>query len=528
MQAETRAIYRGKLPKPTSRGDVRPEIAGKRFTVGNVNDTTQTQMMIRLNTLRDVFEAQVKMFQIDHWDKWLIPFAQEYGRTGVIVYRVHPSASKIPGLAIEGVTAFEMLKSLGLPVETPDDTTLDTGASRLQRMFDQQITLAIGNAVADIKGLKLAPSLQDRLSVETNGSDHRTLHEALTSYQKHIKKNGKKMDNGQLASSPSNYIKWVNKLKSVHDDVPLIRLDKARLEELIAYWRNREYRYQAKGKETPIGKDYASHIMQSLWSALHWLSDEPSWKWTIPTGSTKIDRSINSLDSDRKKRQTRRIQGTIYSPHQLAMIAERLDRFGKMHLGLSVNCGMQPAESGRVEIGDFFTTHPDTGEKGEFIIFDRPKTHEYGEWILWEEVAELVKWGIERSKRLGCERLLVTDEGKPWYKDHSRQPATKMSKWWQALPTKTNRHIGVVTRMNRDDPNFPRHTIKSLRKILPSWIRPQSKELANLSNARKIDDDGLWRGDISDRYSDRPYDNLAQAIKGLESSFQPFLEALKT
>jgi len=484
-------------------------------------------MMTRLNTLRDVFEAQVKMFKKDHWDEWLIPFAQEFGRTGVIVFRAHPAASKIPGLAMEGVSAFEMLKSLGLPVETPDKSTLDMGASRLQGMFDQQIQTAIADAVANIQGLKIAPTLKERLAVVPHGDDHRSLHEALTAYQKHIKQNGKKKENKQLASSPSNYIRWVNKLKAVHDDIPLIRLDKARLEELIGYWRNREYRYKIKGKESPIGKDYADHMMQALWSALHWISDDSSWKWSLPGGSAKIDRAIIPLDSDRKKRQSRRIQGTIYSPQQLAMIAERLDTFGKLHLGLAVNCGMQPAESGRVEIDDFFSIHPETGEAGDFIIFDRPKTHEYGEWILWDEVAELVKWGIERSKRLGCERLLVTDEGKPWYKDHSRQPATKMSKWWQAIPTKSNRHIGIVTKMNRDDPKFPRHPIKSLRKILPSWLRPKSKELANLSNARKIADNGLWRGDISDRYSDRPYDNLAQAIKELEVSFQPFLEALK-
>ena len=519
--------YRGKLPKPTKRGDVRPEIAGRRFTVGNVTDTTETQMVYRLNTLRDVHDRQAERFQIEHWAKWLVPYAQEFGRTGKVKFQVPEAAKKIVGLACENVSIFEMLRTFGLPVETEDHETLDTGVKFLQRFIDQQIQTAIAKAVEDVEGLKLAPTLEERLSVEPQGDDHRTLHEALTAYQKHIKKNGKKMDNGQLASSPSNYIKWVNKLKAIHDDIPLIRLDKARLEELTAYWRNREYRYEIKGKEFPIGKDYADHIMQALWSALHWFSDEPSWKWTFPAGAAKIDRTIIALDCDRKKRQTRRIQGAIYSPQQLSMIAERLDKFGKMHLGLAVNCAMQPAESGRVEIGDFYTTHPETGQEGNFIIFDRPKTHEYGEWILWEEVAELVKWGIERSKRLGCERLLVTDEGRPWYKDHSRQPATKMSKWWQAIPTKSNRHIGIVTKMNRDDPNFPRYPIKSLRKILPSWIRPQSKELANLSNARKIADNGLWRGDITDRYSDRPYDNLAQSIKELKTKFQPFLDALK-
>lgn len=522
------ATYRGKLPKPTSRGDVRPEIAGKRFTVGNIRDTTQTQMLTRLNTLRDVFVAQSQMFKIDHWDKWLIPFAQEFGRSGVIMFRVHQSAEKIPGLLMRDVTAFEMLRSLGLPVETQDNAVLDTGVGRWQRVFDEQIQNAIADAVADIKGQKLAPTLMSRISVELHGKDHRSFHDALNAYKKHIRLNGRKNDLKKLALSPKNYLKWTDKIKSVHVDFPLVRLDLSRLQKITAYWRNREYRYTIKGVEKPIGRDYAGHIMQCLWSFLKWLSDDPDWQWKIPAGANSISRKIEPLDSDLKKRRARRIQGTVYNPEQLAEIATRLNTFQKMFLGLSVNCAMQPAESGRVETGDYYTVHPETGKNGDFIIFDRPKTFEYGEWVLWPEVAELVKWGVDRSKRLGCDRLLVTDKGKDWYKDHSAQPATTMSKWWQAIPTKASKHIGIVTRMNREDPNFPRYPIKNLRKILPSIIRPRwGKELADLVNARKIANNGVLNGAITDRYGDRPYDPLADVLTELQSEFRPFLDALR-
>ena len=520
--------YRGKLPKPTSRGDVRPEIAGVRFTVGNVADTTETQLRHRLDTLRDVFARQAEHLQIDYWAKWILPYAQEFGRTGRVRYQLHEMVKEYVELAAGCANAFEMLCYFGLPVETEDHEVLDTGVRFLQRKIDGQIQHAIAKAVAEIKDVNFVPNMEERLSTEPQGDEHRSFHQALTGYQSHVKTTGKKKENGQLADSPSNYITWVDKLKSIHNDFPLFRLDKARMEELTAYWRNREYRYKIKSKENSIGKNYADHIMQALWSALQWLSDEPSWKWSMPPGAHKIDRKIIALDSDRKQRQARRIQGTIYTPQQLGMIGERLDTLGKMILGISVNCGMQPAESGRLEIGDFFTVHPETGKEGNFVIFDRPKTHEYGEWLLWDEVAELVKWGVERSKRLGCERLLVTDKGKPWYKDESKQSATKMSKWWQSIPTKTDRHIGIVTRMNRDDSTFPRYPIKSLRKILPSWVRPRyGKDMADLANARKIDNEGLWRGDIGDRYSDRPYDKFAEIINELRADFMPLLDVLK-
>lgn len=524
-------VYRGKLPTPNRRGDVRSYVKEHKFTVGNIKDTTETQMRHRLNTLRDVFERQAQYYEIDYWAAWVVPYAKQYARTGEVRFSATEMARKVEGHAAEDVTIFETLRSFGLTVKTDDHQVLDTGLKSIQRMVDERIQRAIESIVGTHEQrFGEIPTLAERLSVEPNGSEHRSFHQGLTAYQKHIKATGKKKDNGGLADSPSNYIKWIEKLKSVHEDFPLIRFDKARLEEITAYWRNREYRYTVKGKEKPIGKDYADHIMQALWSALHWIADEPSWKWSLPAGASKIDRKIIPLNCDRKRRQTRRIQGTIYTPDQLAKIAGKLDTFGKMLLGISVNCAMQPAESGRLEVDDFYTLHPETGKEGNFVIFDRPKTYEYGEWLLWDEVAELVQWGVARSERLGCERLLVTDKGKPWYNDDSRQSATKMSKWWQAIPTEKNKHIGLVTRMNRDDPSFPRYPIKSLRKILPSWIRPRrefGKELADLANARKIDDDGLRKGNVGDRYSDRPYDVLADVIRELESDFRPFLDALK-
>ncbi|MGI9441500.1 MAG: hypothetical protein ACR2N1_03490 [Rubripirellula sp.] len=210
------------------------------------------------------------------------------------------------------------------------------------------------------------------------------------------------------------------------------------------------------------------------------------------------------------------------------MIAKHLDNYGKLFLALSVNCGMQPAESGRVEVIDFFERHPDTDFVGDWIIFDRPKTGEYGEWILWPEVSQLVRWGVERSRLLGVERLLVSDKLVPWYKDGTRNPTSQIGKWWQAKPSKSDPHEGIVTRLSREVDGFQRKTLRYLRKILPTHVRPRyGKELADLANARSIGEGGAIRGAITDSYADRRYDQLADAIRDLEEDFRPFLDALK-
>ncbi len=43
--------YRGRLPKPDKNGDVRPEVGGKRITVGNIRDVSTGEMERRLDAI---------------------------------------------------------------------------------------------------------------------------------------------------------------------------------------------------------------------------------------------------------------------------------------------------------------------------------------------------------------------------------------------------------------------------------------------------------------------------------------------
>lgn len=58
-------------------------------------------------------------------------------------------------------------------------------------------------------------------------------------------------------------------------------------------------------------------------------------------------------------------------------------------------------------------------------------------------------------------------------------------------------------------------------------LRPKfGKEIADLVNARKVDASGTSGGGETDRYADRLYDKVAEAIREYKSHFQPFLDAL--
>jgi hypothetical protein len=52
---------------------------------------------------------------------------------------------------------------------------------------------------------------------------------------------------------------------------------------------------------------------------------------------------------------------------------------------------------------------------------------------------------------------------------------------------KSDPHEGIVTKLSREMGEFPRNTIRTLRKILSSMIRPKyGKEIADLANARRV------------------------------------------
>jgi len=522
--------YRTKRPKADSRGNTRSYIGNAKFDFGKANQLSDQEFERRAIAVKEIFDKQCTQYEVDYWLDWVLPFVKKMAAGDQPVFDVSSYASANAGQAVEEATLIGHLRQIGIPIEPNDPQTIFVGETRLKQIVDEQIRRIVDESLKTVQQRHDLPvELRDRLSlqgpIDPATSELRSFHEALTAYRRYIDKTGKRNEKRQLADSPQNYKDWSKRLQEHHDDFPIWEMTKERLEEMFAYWRNRPVSKHTEGRMSYI---YTKHILDCFWAVCTWLDEASDWKWEKPRGVNRISRVPNKLESDRKKKQVRRVSSSIYTPDELAIIANNLDNYGKLFLGLSVNCGMQPAESGRVEVLDFFESHPETKALGGWIIFDRPKTGEYGEWILWPEVAELVRWGVQRAKRLNVERLLVSDKLVPWYKDGTRNPTTQIGKWWQAIPSKSDPHEGIVTRLSRKLDGFPRHTLVYLRKILPSHIRPKfGKELADLANARSIGEGGTVRGSITDRYADRRYEQLAEAIRELQTDFRPFLEALK-
>ena len=403
--------YRCKLPKPDKNGDVRPEVGGKRITVGNIRDVSTGEMERRLDAIRDLFDRQCQHHSIDGWSGWLTPYAKKIGKGQNLTLHVSNHARKNNGQASEEAQGLQVLHDLGLDVVPDDPAVIASGEMELKSWIDSSVRDAVATAVADVNdrlGRSLPPTLVERLRstppADPSSVETRTFHQTIDAFREYRLKTGKRQDNGKPSPSVQNDLYLSKRLKKTVDDFAIWELDKNKLDELFAHWRNRPMSDRT-GKR--ISSDYAKHIMDCLWAIFVWL-DEADWKWEYPKGARRIKRTTEPLDSDRKKRRSRRISGNTYNPDQLVLIAQKLDKFGKLILGVSVNCAMQPAEIGRLEADDCYQEHPETQQKGHWIVLDRAKTHEYGEWLLWPEVAELVLWGKQRAEDLGCERLIVS------------------------------------------------------------------------------------------------------------------------
>lgn len=527
----TKRTNRGRLPSPDHRGYVRPEVGGKRFIVGNIKDAGTAEMERRLADLRNLFERQCQYHEIDHWAGSVLPHAKKLAAGERLVLRVSDYARTIDGQASEEAQYLHELRELGLDIVADDPLTIARGEKELKQLVDSTVQEALSRAMATVDSQfesfpsDLIGQLRTAVPSDPSKIETRTFFDAIDGYRKHRKKTGKRKDNGLPSPSVQNYLDLAKRFKKNMSNFPIWELtDKNKIDELFAHWRTRPV---SKHTGKPISADHAKHTMDCLWAILVWIDEEADWRWELPKGASRIKRTADSLHSDRKKNQTRRVSGNTYTPEELATIARHLNPFGKMILGLSVNCAMQAAEVGRLEVDDIFDGHPVTNMAGTWVIFDRPKTGEYGEWLLWPEVALLARWAQGRSREIGCDRLIVSKNGHPWYREDWKNPQQYFSQWWQAKPSKSSRRIGVVTKIMRDCDGFPRHSFKTIRKILPQLVRPKfGGDIADLINARKIDGSGRVSGKDTDRYADRPYEKVAEALIELQDHFRPFLDTL--
>lgn len=191
-----------------------------------------------------------------------MPYARQLADGQRIVLEVSDSARTNPGQASEEVLMLEQFKSLGLAVSASDPQAIVTGERWIQERIQDEVRRAVEKAIAETTArMGMTDDLADRVSAaiaDPTNVETRTFHDALKAFCQHLEKTGKKQEGGGLAPSPRNYIRWAKQLQSDVPDFQIWELDRTRIEELIAHWRNRPVSDKTGQNISP---DYAKHLL---------------------------------------------------------------------------------------------------------------------------------------------------------------------------------------------------------------------------------------------------------------------------
>ncbi|HBN78422.1 MAG TPA: hypothetical protein DD473_21955 [Planctomycetaceae bacterium] len=344
-----------------------------------------------------------------------------------------------------------------------------------------------------------------------------TLHQAFDAYISHIMKTENRLDENTLKPSQRKRIEYVEVLKQHHPNSPLMHISTYdSVAELIGYWANRpEYQTGKRYKPTT-----ARHRRKELERFLRWLDLTSEFDWEMPRGADNI--RVRTVELEEDHEDTDLLTKVVYTPEQLGLLAKHANEFERFMLLVGVNCAFGAAEIGRLITSEVLLNHMhefaerlhfESSDVDSFIRLKRPKSKMFGEWILWHETAEILRWAIERANRIGSPFLFITQKGAKIYDEKKRNPQSATANRWTRL----------IKRVQKSHADFPSLPYGSLRDTLPDMLRHMDKDsLASICLAHKTS----YKADnLLEAYGNKPFGRLHDNIRELRNHFEPLLSA---
>lgn len=501
---------------PDPQGRYRPYLGWKigedgkkrqhRFNLG----TDRKEAERRLAKLRELYDENCLVVREDLWSPLALSYAEEIAKGRHRITYFPPP----PELCIEDpVTDYaQMLQvdrdrfpSLDL---IPSDPVLH--AESVRRGQQGVVRDRIRELEAELRELGALGSKESLPEELMPGS----LHEAFDDYEASIAGHNVRPGSSDLTPYGRLRLARVKRFRKAHDDIPLSALTHDACTAMAAYWRGRPI-----GMRGVTSRDNARHHVGELIRFFKWLDRTGKYRWRMPSGLGHIDRKVGKTDAERKLSV---ITKRVYSVEQLAIINKHATPTERLLLYLGLNCAMGAAEMGRLVRGDILLGHRheyaerlhfSSTDEDSFIRFLRPKTEVFGEWLIWPETARMLRWGLERSRKLGSELLLVSDKGMPWYREHATNAQYHFANAWTRL----------LKRVRKSDPEFSILPFGTLRDTLPDLLRHrESDDLASLCLAHGQP----FHGDnLLECYGNRPFGRLHEALRRMHACFAPVFAA---
>ena len=356
------------------------------------------------------------------------------------------------------------------------------------------------------------------------------LHEAIDCCIEEVKQNYLLPGSDDVTAYGQSRIANLRRIKERHDDVPLSSLSTYdAVQAMLNLWRNRPI-VKNSDPPRPVKKKTAQHHVAELMRFLRWLNRSARFDWRKPEDFDELETRIAETPKERQERLSpTKVQ--TYSIDELRLLNEYATPLERLLLLLGLNCGFGASEQGQWMLNQIYLNQPhpradlirraygiEPDPHDSFIVGARPKNGVHGEWLLWPQTVEVLKWARDRRERIGNAGpdsvLLVTERGRPFFRQTAGgNRAQSFSRRW----------CDLTSRIQADYPDFPHLSFGKLRKTASSLVRRfASGETARtfLCHGRPVPTD-----DLLDLYTHRPFDKVFQALRDLEAELAPVFDA---
>ena len=282
----------------------------------------------------------------------------------------------------------------------------------------------------------------------------------------------------------------------------------------------------------PMEARYCENHIAELNRFFRWLHKAKNFDWRKPEDFDELETTVKDLPEERTNIDFLSVQ--VFTLDQLAILNKYATPLERLLLLLGLNCGFKGAEAGTLRFDHLFLDKPHphattirerTGyelrPEDRFVLYSRNKSKVYGEFLLWPQTVDGLRWAVARQRRI-CERrgvessqLLLTERGVAFY--HRTESGKNQSQIF------INKWAGLVRRIRKDHPDFPRYSFTTLRDTAADRIRRiAGGEVAAvfLMHGKPVKKD-----DLLDLYTNRPFGEVFKALQKFEEELKPVFDA---
>ncbi|MBA4066513.1 MAG: hypothetical protein C0501_22970 [Isosphaera sp.] len=324
-----------------------------------------------------------------------------------------------------------------------------------------------------------------------------TLHEALDAFGEHLRRHysdhaGRLSLTGQVAR------KEIPLLKAHVADIPLGDLDLAALDRWVEHWAKRPVTKRGR----PAAPKTCTNAIKRIRMFVRWLHRAAEWDWRKPVDYEVLPVRVKVSAAELARRASGD-QVETYTAAELVTLWRHAKPRERLYMLLALNTGAGIAEVASLQTNEVRLGQPHRkyGVPGNWVMRIRSKTSVYGEWRLWDQTAEAIRWYLGVRPRGDQTALVLTEAGEPVLDQ------TGGGNRAQTVPNSWARLTARVRKL--EDKNFRRLSFNKLRKTAIDAIRDiAGGETAGVfgCHGKPVPTDGLI-----DLYSNRDFRRVHDA-----------------